>query len=56
MVEIKPDDNKLFFDTDCLKYLNEKWDLSKKKVQVVSGQFYFNKEENNVLIPLKKST
>ena len=51
----KPDDNKLFFDTDCLKYLNKKWDLSKKKVQVVSGQFYFNKEENNVLTPLEKA-
>lgn len=51
----KPDDNNLFFDTDCLKYLNEKWDLSKKKIQVVSGQFYFNKEENNVLTPLKKA-
>lgn len=51
----KPDDNKLFFDTDCLNYLNEKWFLSKKKIQVVSGQFYFDSDENKILIPLNKA-
>ncbi len=51
----KPDDNKLFFDTDCLNYLNEKWFLSKKKIQVVSGQFYFDSDENKMLIPLNKA-
>lgn len=51
----KPDDNKLFFDTDCLNYLNEKWFLSKKKIQVVSGQFYFDSDENKMLMPLNKA-
>ena len=44
-----------FFDTDCLNYLNEKWFLSKKKIQVVSGQFYFDSDENKMLIPLNKA-
>jgi hypothetical protein len=50
----KPDDNQLFFDTDCLNYLNEKWILSKKKIQVVFGQFYFDIDENKILTPLEK--
>ena len=51
----KPDDNQLFFDTDCLSYLNEKWILSKKKIQVVFGQFYFDIDENKILTPLEKA-
>lgn len=51
----KPDDNQLFFDTDCLNYLNKKWILSKKKIQVVFGQFYFDIDENKILTPLGKA-
>jgi len=45
----------LYFDTDCLKLLNEKWKLSSKQVIVSSSNFYFCLEENKVLMPLKKS-
>ncbi|WGE62734.1 hypothetical protein NYR75_08165 [Actinobacillus equuli subsp. haemolyticus] len=51
----KPDDKELYFDTDCLALLKEKWKLDLKKVQVVSSNFYFDKDENRILTPLRKA-
>ncbi len=45
----------LYFDTDCINLLEEKWSLSKKVVIVSSANFYFQREKNKVLTPLKKA-
>lgn len=49
--EGKPRD--LFFDSDCIQYLDINWEITKKKVSVVSPHFYFTETENLVLRPLK---
>jgi hypothetical protein len=51
----KANDNQLFFDTDCIDFLENKWLLSKKKVIVSAPNFYFSDEDNRVLTPLKKA-
>ncbi len=51
----KPDDNKLYFDTDCIALLEKKLLLSKKVVLVTSPNFYFKSKENKILTPLKKA-
>jgi len=51
----KPDDINLFFDTDCIELLENKWVLSKKMVQVSAPNFYFGLSENMILTPLKKA-
>lgn len=51
----KTNDNQLFFDTDCIDFLENKWLLSQKKVIVSAPNFYFNNEDNRVLTPLKKA-
>lgn len=51
----KPDDQNLFFDTDCLELLEFKFQLSKKHVQVSAANFYFSLPENQILTPLKKA-
>ena len=43
----------LFFDSDCINELDLKWHITKKVVNVVASNFYFEKEENLVLRPLK---
>lgn len=43
----------LYFDTDCLKLLEDKWDISKKEVIISSSEFYF--KSYGSLTPLKKS-
>lgn len=43
----------LFFDTDCIQFLDIKWKITKKVVNVVGTNFYFEKMENRVLRPLK---
>lgn len=45
----------LYFDTDCLEFLEVKWLLSKKVVQVSASSFYFEKDENLILTPLYKA-
>ena len=45
----------LFFDTDCIAYLENIWSLSKKKVLVSASNFYFNLPEHKILTPLKKA-
>ena len=51
----QPIDRDLYFDTDCLKYLEDKWLLSEKTIFVDSPFFYFIKKENLTLKPLRKA-
>lgn len=52
---IKANDNNLYFDTDCLEMLEQKWMLSKKKVIVSSPNLYFQDPKNKILNPLNKA-
>lgn len=57
-LKLKTNDGKsrdLYFDTDCLAFLNEKWKIEEKIVNIASPLFYFSDEENKILTPLKKS-
>lgn len=45
----------LYFDTDCIDFLETKWLLSKKKIIVSSVNLYFQKNENKELFPLSKA-
>lgn len=42
-------DEEMYFDTICIKYLNDLWKLDKKVVFVVSPNIYFDIEDNRVL-------
>jgi len=48
-------DRQLYFDTDCLEYFERIWTLSKKQVIVSAISFYFKKDENKILTPLKNA-
>ena len=52
---IEPTDGNLFFDTECINFIENKWELSKKKVIISSSNFFFQKEENRILTPLYKA-
>lgn len=45
----------LYFDTDCLDLLEDKWLLSKKQLIVSASTFYFSDDTNRILTPLYKS-
>ena len=45
-------DNDMYFDTVCIKHLNDLWNLDNKVVIVVSPDIYFEEEVNKVLHPL----
>lgn len=45
----------LYFDTDCLALIDQKWNICKKQITVSSANFYFTEEKNRVLIPLHKA-
>lgn len=45
----------LYFDTDCLQALEDKWLLSKKVLILSSSTFHFQEDTNKVLTPLYKS-
>ena len=45
----------IYFDTDCLNLLNDRWLLSKKQIFLSSINFYFENENNRILMPLHKS-
>ena len=47
--------NNIYFDTDCLKLLNDIWGIGDKEVLVVASSFSFKNEENLVLKPLYNS-
>ena len=51
----KPDDNDLYFDTDCLKLLHEKFNIGSKVVLVSDVFQYCVKGENIKLTPLHNS-
>lgn len=54
---LQPENEKdLYFDTDCIKLLEDKWSLSKKKLIISAPNFYFQNEENRVLTPLHKAS
>ncbi len=52
-IDDQGDSRPLYFDSDCIQELDIKWRLAKKVVNVVASNFYFEKEENLVLRPLK---
>lgn len=45
----------LYYDTDCIKYLEDIWKISHKTVFVSTPYFYFENEENKVIQPLRKA-
>lgn len=45
----------LYFDTDCLDLLEQKWHLGKKEITVSATTFYFTEEKNKRLTPLYKA-
>ncbi len=45
----------LYFDTDCLGLLEQKWFLSKKQIDVSAINIYFADEKNRTLTPLHKA-
>jgi len=42
----------LYFDSDCINFLNQKWNICKKKVFLVSPYFYLEDMENTEYTPL----
>ena len=48
-------DNTIFFDEDCLKLIDIKWQTHSKQVLVVAPFFNLTREENRVLKPLKEA-
>ena len=49
------DEKDMFFDTVCIKYLNDLWKLEKKVVLVTSPLLFLEKDENRFLLPLHKA-
>lgn len=47
-------ENEMFFDTTCLDFLENKWELSKKVVRIVNSNMLFS-EKFSKLTPLKKA-
>ena len=45
-----------YFDTDCLRYLNDKWHLEKRVIYVNCHLVYCDDESNKMLLPLKKAS
>lgn len=50
-----PADRDLYYDTDCLDLLENKWEMSKKQIIISATNFYFQRPENKILTPLKKA-
>ncbi|MDE5911623.1 MAG: hypothetical protein K2H24_04745 [Clostridia bacterium] len=42
----------LYFDTDCIEYLNEKWSICGKKISITAATVHFEQEENITISPL----
>lgn len=45
----------LYFDTDCIELLKEKWEIDKKKISIATPNFFFEKVEHKCLTPLHKA-
>ena len=50
----KENNKELYFDTDCIDYLNEIWHICSKKIYVDSIYSFFEKEELKNICPLLK--
>jgi len=50
----KTNDNGLFFDTDCIQLLVDKWLINKKKLIISHYNFHFTIESNRIIAPLNK--
>lgn len=48
-------DKELYFDEDCLKLINDKWDISNKTVSIIASSFNLTKEENKIIKPLRNA-
>lgn len=44
----------LYFDTDCLALIENRWKLSTKEIVIENEYFYIENEENKKLIPLNE--
>ncbi len=53
-VDANGDSRELYFDTDCIKLLVDKWEINKKKVQISNPNMFFSSEKS-VLTPLHKA-
>ena len=53
--DINGDARDLYFDTDCLDLLEQKWCISKKEITVSGINIYFTEEKYRVLTPLYKA-
>lgn len=42
----------LYFDTDCIEYLNEKWSICDKKISITAATAHFEQEANITISPL----
>lgn len=49
-------DEEMYFDTVCMKHLDDMWKLDKKEVLVVTPNLYLEKEDNRLLTPLHKAS
>lgn len=49
------EDRDIYFDEDCLKLVDMKWQTHKKVVMVTAPSFDFTKEENYILRPLREA-
>ena len=45
----------LFFDTDCINYLNDNWKICDRNIIVACSNFNFINEQYRILSPLKKA-
>ena len=52
---VKPDGRFMYFDTDCLALLEQKWKIGSKTVFVSSPYFYFDDDNLRTIRPLKKA-
>ena len=48
-------ERQLYFDTDCLAYLDKQWGICARKVMITATRFYFINEEFQTLQPLKNA-
>jgi len=55
MIDEDGKEKQLFFDTDCLDFLENKWSLGKKNVLIVGTDTYFENEVSRTLAPLFKA-
>jgi hypothetical protein len=51
----KIDTENIYFDTDCLSFLNDHWDICSKKITISSQNIFLEKLENIQIKPLYKA-